>query len=121
MSRPSRKAAEKPGAAERTASAKKERRPGAFVADDPRINRTKAGPGRPKDKFKRLCQKLTMRSARKYARRILRNPNHPHYMSALRWASEHGFGKPDAHLDVKASVTLEQLVAAANQSPEKTK
>lgn len=124
MSRPSKKAAAKRAAPERTASDAESKSPGkrsgAFVAGDPRINRTKPGPGRPKDKFKRLCQKLTMRSARKYARRILRNPNHPHYMSALRWASEHGFGKPDAHLDVKASVTLEQLVAAANKPPEST-
>jgi hypothetical protein len=105
------KAARKAGATERKPNA------GAFVADDPRINRTKAGPGRPKDKFKRLCQRLTMRSTRKYVKRILRNPNHQHYMSALKWASEHGFGKPDAHLDVKASITLEQLVAEANKKP----
>jgi hypothetical protein len=120
MTPPSRKPARKAAEPEPKTEAKSRKpvRGRPFVSGDPRANRTKPGPGRPKDRFKRLCQKLTMRSARKYCRKILRNPNHQHYMSALRWASEHGFGKPDTHLDVAGKITLEQLVAAANQ-PEK--
>lgn len=56
---------------------------------------------------------------RKNVRRILKNPKHPAFKAMWSALAEHGHGKPDAHIDVKASVTLEQLVAAANQSPEK--
>src|ERR1700749_2501653 len=39
-------------------SGKKQNRPGTFVKGDPRINRTKPGPGRPRGKFARKCRKV---------------------------------------------------------------
>jgi hypothetical protein len=106
--------------AERKPSAGEKRNAGAFVAGDPRINRTKPGPGRPTDRFKKWCRKQVGSAVTKKAvRRILKNPNHPAFKAMWSTLAEHGHGKPDAHLDVKASVTLEQLVAAANQPPGK--
>ena len=34
---------------------------------------------------------------------ILEDPSHAHYMSALKWASEHGYGKPKETIDVNVS------------------
>lgn len=110
MKSQSRKADKKPD----TAGSKRKAPRSAFVPGDPRINRTKPGPGRPKDKFKRLCQRLTLRATRKHVRRILRDPNHQYFMQAVKWASENGFGKPDTMLEVKGKLTLEQLVSQAN-------
>lgn len=51
--------------------------------------------GRPPDEFKQMCQAMASREATFAAvTRILADPTHPHFMSALKWASEHGYGKP---------------------------
>lgn len=117
MNRSSKKAASKGAAPEGKA---KKPNPGAFKPGDPRINRTKAGPGRPANRFKKRCQKMVMRpSSWKAVKRIMRNANHPAFRAMWNTVAEHGFGKPDAHLDVEGKITLEQLVAAANKPPEK--
>ena len=51
------------------------------------------GGGRPPDEFRAMCRELAC-SARDAAQIILKNPNHPAYVGALKWASEHGYGKP---------------------------
>lgn len=51
--------------------------------------------GRKPDEFKALCRELASRDDTMNAIvGILSDPSHPHFLSALRWASEHGYGKP---------------------------
>lgn len=53
------------------------------------------GGGRTPDEFKALCRALATRDATVAAvTAILSDPTHQHYMSALKWAAEHGYGKP---------------------------
>lgn len=66
-----------------------------FAKGDARINRTKPGTGRPPNEFKQLCQAMASRQETLIAvTRILADSAHPHFMSALKWASENGYGKP---------------------------
>ncbi len=70
-----------------------------FVKGDPRINRAMPGPGRPPDEFKALCQALAC-SALEAANRALADENHPAYLGALKWATEHGYGKPKESVEL---------------------
>ena len=90
-----------------------------FEKGDPRINRTIPGPGRPKDRFKKWCRKLVMdKRTKRSVRQILRDKDHPAYKAMWSEIAAHGFGKPDAHVDLKASVSLETLVAQANEEDD---
>jgi hypothetical protein len=71
--------------------------------------------GRPPDKFKELCQSLACTGA-DVAPVILKNPDHPAYLGALKWATEHGYGKPEQSLDLTSGgKSLEALLAAAHK------
>lgn len=70
------------------------------------------GTGRPPDKFKELCRKLACDGA-ELLPTILRDTNHPAYMSALKWASEHGYGKPKETMAIEVSVKLSERMARA--------
>lgn len=60
-----------------------------------------SGGGRLPDEFKRMCRELVTRDATwKAVQAILKDPEHSHYMSALKWASEHGYGKPTETVEV---------------------
>jgi hypothetical protein len=75
-----------------------------------------AGPGRPPDAFRELCRELA--SAEKTIgsiRVILGNPKHPQFVAALKWASEHGYGKPKQDVAVTGDITLEMLLARSMQ------
>ena len=70
-----------------------------FIPHDPRSGRgpRRGAPnaGRPTDAFKALCRRIVSRGARALvANGVMDNPEHPAFMSALKWASEHGYGKP---------------------------
>lgn len=53
------------------------------------------GGGRPSDAFKEVCRYLASRDETVAAvDAILRDPDHPAFWGALRWASEHGYGRP---------------------------
>lgn len=72
----------------------------------------KGSNGRPPDAFRQLCRELasgekTIESVIK----ILDNPDHPQFVAALRWATEHGYGKPAQTLEHSGHVTLEQILA----------
>lgn len=57
--------------------------------------------GRPPDEFKAMCRELVTREATwKAVQAILKDSDHSHYMSALKWAAEHGYGKPTETLEV---------------------
>lgn len=61
-----------------------------------------SGGGRPPDEFKAMCRQLAS-STEVYARvkDILQQPLlYPSlYIGALKWASEHGYGKPKEHIE----------------------
>lgn len=78
-----------------------------FVKGDPRINRTKPGPGRVPDAFRAMCRELASRTMTfKVVTEILTDSDHPHFMSALRWCSEYGYGKPKEHLELSGEAGL---------------
>lgn len=55
----------------------------------------KGGSGRPPDAFKELCRGLaTAGAVALQAEKVMQNPKHPAFLSALRWATENGYGKP---------------------------
>lgn len=57
--------------------------------------------GRPPDEFKKLCQELASGAATLAAvRKILKNPDHPAFQGALRWATENGYGRAPQAVDM---------------------
>lgn len=61
--------------------------------------------GRKRDAFKEMCRELASSSAVEGAVRvILKNPKHPAFIGALRWASEYGYGKPNQKFRVHADI-----------------
>lgn len=98
-------------------------RPGTFVggAADPRAGRgpKKGAPnaGRPPDEFKALCRELaTAANTIKAVREILKDQDHAQFLQALRWASEHGYGKPNQPLEHSGSITMEDFLARSRES-----
>jgi hypothetical protein len=88
------------------------RRPGQFVKGDPRINRTKPGPGRTPDAFKRWCRKqLSRKVVVRACKDVIANPNHPSWNSAVKMLAAYGYGQPQASLEVSGKMTLEQILA----------
>ena len=64
---------------------------GALLLGGKRGNK---GGGRKPDEFKALCRELVSGAkTMENVREILADTNHPHFMSALKWAAEHGYGK----------------------------
>lgn len=67
------------------------------------------GGGRTPDAFKVLCQQLACSGAEGVAR-IMSKPDaedHPAYLGALKWATEHGYGKPKETQDVNIKAEVE--------------
>ena len=58
--------------------------------------------GRPPDKFKAMCRALaSSKDVETQVRAILKaGSTDPLFIGALRWASEHGYGKPEQAVDV---------------------
>src|SRR5262245_2625003 len=53
-----------------------------------------SGGGRTSDAFKAMCRRLASQETTLAAvRQILGNVDHPMFMSALNWATNHGYGK----------------------------
>ena len=76
-------------------------RPFVRGAPDPRREMAKGKAGRKPDAFKAMCRELASDDATlDQVRDILGDKAHPHFMSALKWASEYGYGKPAATIDV---------------------
>lgn len=68
--------------------------------------------GRPPDEFKALCRELaTTANTIKAVRAILKDQDHSQFLQALRWASEHGYGKPTQPMEHSATGTLAELLA----------
>ncbi len=65
-----------------------------------RVGGTNAGgTGRPPDEFKAMCQRLAC-SAEEAAIEALADSKHPAFASALKWATEHGYGKPRESIEL---------------------
>jgi hypothetical protein len=74
------------------------RKPGTFTKDDPRINRTIPGPGRPPDEWKKSLQALADRdTVRNHLKQSLDNgpDDKGDYWKALEYCTKHGFGQPE--------------------------
>ena len=58
--------------------------------------------GRPPDKFKQMCQALasSVEVEQRVAEILNRGSKDPMFLGALKWASEHGYGRPDQNVDV---------------------
>lgn len=70
----------------------------------------KGGTGRPPDAFKELCRELaTGEKTVAQLRLILQSKKDPQFMQALRWASEHGYGKPAQPLEHNVGKSLADL------------
>lgn len=64
------------------------------------------GGGRTPDAFRQMCQELaSSQDVATHVKKILANPEqYPGlYIGALKWASEHGYGKPKETIDVNVS------------------
>lgn len=60
-----------------------------------------ANAGRPPDEFKRLMASLASREQTIRAlAHILENPSHPHFLGALKFVAERGYGLPLQTIDV---------------------
>jgi hypothetical protein len=66
-----------------------------FTADDPRINRTKPGPGRPADKAKAEWAALAAQGRKALRdKKVMDDPTHPVFPFALKHSSQMGEGLP---------------------------
>lgn len=78
----------------------------------------KGGTGRPPDEFKAMCRQLAS-SSEVYARvkDILQQPLlYPSlYIGALKWASEHGYGKPKEHIEHTGEIKHGVVILPAMQ------
>jgi hypothetical protein len=72
----------------------------------------KGGTGRPPDEFKALCRELASNAATMAkVRSILGDENHDLFLGALKWASEHGYGKPTQMIDTPQGGTIAEILA----------
>lgn len=98
---------------------RRKNRAGTFTKDDPRINRTIAGPGRPSEAFKRFCRRLLARQQVNHAiRDVVQNKHHPQFMSAYKTMAAYGYGQPQASVEVKGKLSLEQILARSWDKPK---
>lgn len=71
----------------------------------------KGGPGRPPDAFKELCRQLASGEKTVVSvRAILEDETHPQFVAALKWATEHGYGKPKESIEHSGEVTMKHQV-----------
>jgi hypothetical protein len=59
--------------------------------------------GRPPEEFKTLCQANASRGAEVAAQSVVDDPKHPAWLGAVKWATEHGYGKPEQPIAMKHS------------------
>lgn len=70
-----------------------------------RVGGTNPGAGRPPDAFRELCQGLASKDDTiKVVERVLKDDEHPAWLGALKWATEHGYGKPTQQVEVSGEV-----------------
>ena len=69
-----------------------------------------------------MCRQLVTRNETVAAvRKILRDPNHPAFVGAPKWATGHGYGRPLQRVEADGNVNLTiQLVRELNEGPVRT-
>lgn len=87
---------------------------------DPRRGVGKKGrSGRKPEAFKRMCRALASCDATlDEVETILKDADHQHFMAALKWATEQGFGKPTQPVEHSADAGFAALVAQAYRGGE---
>lgn len=92
---------------------------GSFVKGDPRINRSKPGPGRPPNRWKRLMQRIANKPhVLRRLRTMLQDGEYGDFLDAFKFVVEQGYGKAGQSVDLNAKVSLAALVAQANRPEE---
>jgi hypothetical protein len=72
--------------------------------------------GRSPNEFKEMCRELASREETLAAvEEILDDKSHPMFMSALKWATEHGYGKAKESLEVSAGPPREHVWIVAGR------
>ena len=62
------------------------------------------GGGRPRDAFKQLCRELASgEQTVENVRAILGDPKHQLFLGALKWATEHGYGKATEKVELSGA------------------
>jgi hypothetical protein len=104
------KAARKPAAPQGTVPGR------PFVAGDPRINRTKPGPGRPRNEFKAWCAEVLDKDVtRKQVEKIMKNGNHRAFKSMFSELADRAYGKANQDVAVSGTLTLEQILTRSRE------
>jgi hypothetical protein len=71
----------------------------------------KGGTGRPPDEFKaRMRELVTRAEVEQELETVLGTRDHPQWLGALKYATEHGYGKPKESLEVSGKIGLETLL-----------
>lgn len=79
----------------------------------------KGGTGRPPNEFKAAMQALASRDdVLESLKRITDDPDHPHYMAALKHVTEHGYGKAPqtVNANIEGEITVKGYIGI---DPEK--
>ena len=75
--------------------------------------------GRKPDAWREMMGRLVNReSTLRALKRVIKNPRHPAWLGALKFAAEQAYGKPTQPLAVEARLTIEDLLEQSWQ-PEK--
>lgn len=97
------------------------RKPGTFEKGDKRINRTIPGPGRPKDEFKQRMRALASdEKVEQELIAILSDADHPQFLKALAYATEHGYGRATEHVQHEGTITQFVVEAPAKHTDRLT-
>lgn len=73
----------------------------------------KGGTGRPPDEFKARMRELASAPAvERELVRVMKSARHREWMNALRYATEHGYGKAKEHVQVDVNDLAQQMEAA---------
>ncbi|HEX7828675.1 MAG TPA: hypothetical protein VF787_03430 [Thermoanaerobaculia bacterium] len=75
----------------------------------------KGGTGRPPDKFKAMCRELASSAdvEREVKKILKKGSKDPMFVPALRWATEHGYGKASQAVTLEVGETLEELIVGS--------
>lgn len=77
--------------------------------------------GRPPDKFKEMCRALASSAeVEKEVHAILKEgSDNAMFLGALKWASEHGYGRPDQSVDLKSGgLSLAELLTMGEKKAD---
>lgn len=86
-----------------------------FVKGDKRINRTKGGPGRRKNAYKKWCKRVLENPRTKRAvRRILHDEGSKAFPTMYKELAARAYGKPEQPVKLDATLKLEDLLDASH-------